>query len=678
MLQPFGCIKQIFRKMKNIIFMVFIAIASVFVLPEAVAQQVLSKTHYSERTADSLFRSYRFKHAAEIYKHLAKEADLSAKNRLEIKIVTCQNGEAMLQFVSNPKVVLRKALDKRDFFLYYPNINSLGHFILRADASKGTSDTLYVPNNTDRLYYSAKDQSGNWNIYVSKRQENGNWGDTQILNNNITSSGNEIFPFVSPDGKRLYFSSNGHYGAGGYDLYVCLWDEEKRDWGVPQNLGFPYSSPADDFFFYITPDEKYATFSSTRQFADPSSRYYSTTRVFSYVVEYETDPVKYKATPDEAANIALLRIAGNTQENRDSLNKTDIAKALEGVERKTGVSQMDSSARKITEKYTLASQKYRKLKKQLSTQEKNLNSNRSLYSQVQRRLGTETAQQEKEIKTDSLNTLAKSIADSEASIMSLSKELRNTEHEIEQIERVFLASGIEVPANTLFKTSEELAAEALAEDSDNNIEISQLLDNRAKVSENNTLSIESIKPKTDLSFKITKGATPLSLEYFPAGIVYQIRIASAAKKLSTTALKGLYPVFERREGGRYTYSVGVYYSHAEANQYLSRVKKAGFPSAYITAYEDGKTIALAAAKKKSSYYNVVVYCAESSLPLEVIKAISSTGKDLAKTSTTEGFKFIAGPFSSQQEANELAKNLKDIADKNLTKLPEMKISVEPV
>ena len=68
-------------------------------------------------------------------------------------------------------------------------------------------------------------------------------------------------------------------------------------------MGFPYSSPGDDLFFYITPDEKYAAFSSTRLLDDPNSRLYSTTKIVCYVVEYDRDPIKHPATPQEVYNI---------------------------------------------------------------------------------------------------------------------------------------------------------------------------------------------------------------------------------------------------------------------------------------------------------------------------------------------------------------------------------------
>jgi hypothetical protein len=69
---------------------------------------------------------------------------------------------------------------------------------------------------------------------------------------------------LSPDGKRLYFASDGLFGAGGYDLYVAHWDPQKKSWGQVQNMGFPYSSKGDDLLFYDTPDGRYSVLASNR------------------------------------------------------------------------------------------------------------------------------------------------------------------------------------------------------------------------------------------------------------------------------------------------------------------------------------------------------------------------------------------------------------------------------
>ena len=65
---------------------------------------------------------------------------------------------------------------------------------------------------------------------------------------------------MHPDGKTLYFSSNGHEGMGGYDFFTSVTTDS--GWTSPVNLGYPINSVDDDIFFVTTPDGKRAYFSS--------------------------------------------------------------------------------------------------------------------------------------------------------------------------------------------------------------------------------------------------------------------------------------------------------------------------------------------------------------------------------------------------------------------------------
>jgi hypothetical protein len=102
---------------------------------------------------------------------------------------------------------------------------------------------------------------------------------------------------LSPDEKSLFFASEGLHGVGGYDIYVSHWDEETNDWGAPVNLGFPYSSPADDFLYVDTEDGRYSVFASNRGCPADS--------VWVYVLEFDNVPVR--KTVDDPSE--LLRIA---------------------------------------------------------------------------------------------------------------------------------------------------------------------------------------------------------------------------------------------------------------------------------------------------------------------------------------------------------------------------------
>ncbi len=87
-------------------------------------------------------------------------------------------------------------------------------------------------------------------IYYSIRDANGKWQKAVNAGNVINSEGNEKSPFIHSDGKTLYFSSNGHVGLGGYDVYFSRLSE-KGTWQKPQNLGYPINTEGDEVGFFV-------------------------------------------------------------------------------------------------------------------------------------------------------------------------------------------------------------------------------------------------------------------------------------------------------------------------------------------------------------------------------------------------------------------------------------------
>lgn len=113
-----------------------------------------------------------------------------------------------------------------------------------------------------KTLYFASDRSGGYggiDLYSSKMNDRGDWGRPRNMGRTINTPGNEMFPYVSEEGK-LYFSSDGHPGLGGLDLF-----EAERAAGVItiKNLGAPYNSSSDDFGMIAT-GEKTGYFVSNR------------------------------------------------------------------------------------------------------------------------------------------------------------------------------------------------------------------------------------------------------------------------------------------------------------------------------------------------------------------------------------------------------------------------------
>lgn len=97
------------------------------------------------------------------------------------------------------------------------------------------------------LYFSSDRPGGKGqhDIWVTHLDENGQWKAPENLGGIINTKGIEMSPFIHPDNQSLYFSSDGHIGLGGYDLFVSRRDSS-GEWQKPVNLGYPINTNRDE------------------------------------------------------------------------------------------------------------------------------------------------------------------------------------------------------------------------------------------------------------------------------------------------------------------------------------------------------------------------------------------------------------------------------------------------
>lgn len=105
---------------------------------------------------------------------------------------------------------------------------------------------------------------GRGDIYVSERISRSTWSEPKNLGPTINSSGDEISVFIHPDGKTLFFSSNGHLSIGGYDIFMSKMQEDST-WSKPENLGYPINTIDDDVHFILSTDGKTAHYSAVKK-----------------------------------------------------------------------------------------------------------------------------------------------------------------------------------------------------------------------------------------------------------------------------------------------------------------------------------------------------------------------------------------------------------------------------
>lgn len=118
---------------------------------------------------------------------------------------------------------------------------------------------------------------GDTDIYVSHIFSNGLLGTPKNLGPKINTAGREMFPFVKDS--ILYFSSDGHYGLGGLDVFESKIIKEKDEYSEPLNIGKPVNSSYDDFAFIIDKERKFGYFSSARKEGKGDDDIYYFTRV---------------------------------------------------------------------------------------------------------------------------------------------------------------------------------------------------------------------------------------------------------------------------------------------------------------------------------------------------------------------------------------------------------------
>ena len=114
--------------------------------------------------------------------------------------------------------------------------------------------TLYFFSNRDK----------NYDIFVSSMDETGDWTIPEKLGDNINTDGYEGSVFIHPDNQSLYFSSDGHLGMGGMDIFISRKDSMGR-WGKPVNLGYPINTWKDENSIVISADGELAMFASDRK-----------------------------------------------------------------------------------------------------------------------------------------------------------------------------------------------------------------------------------------------------------------------------------------------------------------------------------------------------------------------------------------------------------------------------
>ncbi|MBL4736393.1 MAG: PD40 domain-containing protein, partial [Flavobacteriales bacterium] len=123
--------------------------------------------------------------------------------------------------------------------------------------------SLSADENT--LYFASEQEGGigGRDIYKSARNDNGSWGKAVNLGSRINTPYDDESPFIHPDGKTLFFSSQGHQSMGGYDIFRSLAVSD-TGWTTPENIGYPLNTTGDDRYYVVSADGERGYYASKK------------------------------------------------------------------------------------------------------------------------------------------------------------------------------------------------------------------------------------------------------------------------------------------------------------------------------------------------------------------------------------------------------------------------------
>ncbi|HEY1040970.1 MAG TPA: tetratricopeptide repeat protein [Bacteroidia bacterium] len=175
--------------------------------------------------------------------------------------------------------------DGKQIFIYRNNMNdpeSRGGdvFVSKVNNNKWkTPESLGKPINSSyweggacispdgkTIFFMSEGRKGGYghsDIWMVTKKNKTEWDKPVNLGPEINTSFDEGGMFLCPDGKTLFFCSNGHNSMGGQDIFRTVLENGK--WSTPVNLGYPINTHRDDKSFTISADANYAYFASNRE-----------------------------------------------------------------------------------------------------------------------------------------------------------------------------------------------------------------------------------------------------------------------------------------------------------------------------------------------------------------------------------------------------------------------------
>jgi hypothetical protein len=158
-------------------------------------------------------------------------------------------GASMLERVEDVAVVDSVKVHKSQLLSAYRLPRELGKLDwYNKDEDRQRGRLAYYTGRGDKMLFADKRDSVQLDLNVSYRLVEG-WSESLDLSTVLNTLEDEDYPFELSDGVTLYFASKGHNSLGGYDIFLTRYNSTIEDYSTPVNIGMPFNSPANDYFY---------------------------------------------------------------------------------------------------------------------------------------------------------------------------------------------------------------------------------------------------------------------------------------------------------------------------------------------------------------------------------------------------------------------------------------------
>ncbi len=171
------------------------------------------------------------------------------------------------------------------------------------------SQQPFVTQDGSKLFFSSNRPGGmgGFDIWMAGIDENGFVGNPVNLGAPINTPGDEVTPFFHQLGSTLYFSSNGHPGLGGLDVFKCYLNADDSVYTEVKNLNAPINSSKDDAYFILDRLQAKGFFASDRKDC-PAGHCYNIYSFENEPIKFDLDGYVYDAQTNEIIPNALVTI----------------------------------------------------------------------------------------------------------------------------------------------------------------------------------------------------------------------------------------------------------------------------------------------------------------------------------------------------------------------------------